>query len=147
MRKIILIIGILFTALLTEAQQDAMYTHYMFNTIAVNPAYAGSRNVLTVTGIHRSQWVGFKGAPVTQSLTMHSPLFRKDLGVGLSIINDDIGPSHFTTVNMDMSYSIEFEDQKTGRFPSLCPGCFGRRCSFILRPGKSLTLYAARCLS
>ena len=61
------------------AQQDAMFTHYMNNTIAVNPAYAGTRDARTITGIHRSQWVGFDGAPITQTLTMHTPLANRKM--------------------------------------------------------------------
>ncbi len=106
------------------AQQDAMYTHYMYNTLSVNPGYAGSRDALTVTGIHRSQWVGFDGAPTTQTLTVHSPLARKELGVGFSLVNDDIGPSHFTSMHVDMSYTIDLEDE--------------RKLSFGLKSGMSL---------
>ncbi|MBQ4805840.1 type IX secretion system membrane protein PorP/SprF, partial [Aquimarina sp. MMG015] len=55
------------------AQQDAQYTQYMYNTISVNPAYAGSRGVMSIMGLHRSQWVGLDGAPRTQTLTLNTP--------------------------------------------------------------------------
>src|ERR1041385_4503006 len=87
-----------------NAQQDPMFTHYMFNTIVINPAYAGSRDALTITALHRSQWVSFKGAPVVQSLTMHMPLKNDHFGVGLSILNDRIGPSNKTSVAGDFAY-------------------------------------------
>jgi type IX secretion system PorP/SprF family membrane protein len=72
------------------AQQDAQYTQYMYNTVTVNPAYAGSRGVLSIAGLYRSQWIGFDGAPQTQTLNVHSPVSER-VGVGLSIVNDEIG--------------------------------------------------------
>lgn len=56
------------------AQQDAQYTQYMFNTMSVNPAYAGSRGQLSIAALYRSQWVGLDGAPKTQTLNLHSPI-------------------------------------------------------------------------
>ena len=69
------------------AQQDAQYTQYMYNTIAVNPAYAGSRGALSIAALHRSQWVGLDGAPITQTFNIHSPISSK-VGAGLSISGD-----------------------------------------------------------
>ena len=89
------------------SQQDAMYTHYAFNTLAVNPAYAGSRGTTTITGLHRSQWVGFDGAPTTQTLTLHSPVFHNSLGMGLSVVNDKIGPTNMTGIYADLAYRIK----------------------------------------
>ncbi|WP_128755401.1 PorP/SprF family type IX secretion system membrane protein, partial [Aquimarina sediminis] len=78
-------------------QQDAQYTQYMYNTVSVNPAYAGSRGVLSIMGLHRSQWVGLDGAPRTQTLTLNTPLGGSErLGLGLSIVNDEIGPTDET---------------------------------------------------
>ncbi len=107
MKKIIIITSIFFLALGAKAQQDAMFTHYMFNTLAVNPAYAGSRDALTVTGLHRSQWVSFPGAPVTQTLTLHTPLAYENTGVGLSFVNDKIGHVNKTSFYADFSYKIK----------------------------------------
>ena len=73
-----------------EAQQDAQYTQYMYNTLAVNPAYAGSRGVFSINALHRSQWVGLEGAPVTQTLNFNTPVSKR-IGIGLSIVNDRIG--------------------------------------------------------
>jgi type IX secretion system PorP/SprF family membrane protein len=87
-----------------QAQQDAMYTHYMYNTLAVNPAYAGSRDALTATLLHRSQWVSFPGAPVTQTLTLHSPVFNANFASGLSVVNDKVGPLSNTSVYVDAAY-------------------------------------------
>jgi type IX secretion system PorP/SprF family membrane protein len=93
------------------AQQEAMYTHYAFNTLAVNPGYAGSRDALTITGLHRSQWVGFEGAPVTQTFTLHTPLLNEKLGVGLSMVNDKIGPMNNTAIYGDFAYKINISDK------------------------------------
>ena len=66
----------------SNAQQDPQYTHYMYNTLSVNPAYAGQRETLSVVGLHRTQWVGINGAPQTQSLGIHSPLRNERIGLG-----------------------------------------------------------------
>jgi type IX secretion system PorP/SprF family membrane protein len=89
-----------------KAQQAPMYTHYMYNTLVVNPGYAGSREAFTVTALHRSQWVGFKGAPTTQTLSMHTPLSNQNIGLGLSVINDKIGPSNNTSLIADFAYKV-----------------------------------------
>ena len=92
----------------------------MFNTVAINPAYAGSRDVLTITGLHRSQWVGFPGAPITQTLTAHTPLLFENAGIGVSFINDKIGPTNMTSMYLDFSYKI-----KLGKKASLSFGLKG----------------------
>ena len=104
MKKIIAILVVLITVgKNVNAQQDAMFAHYMYNTQWLNPAYAGTREALTITGIHRSQWVGFDGAPIDQSLTMHSPILNGKMGAGLSVLNDKIGPTKSTLVAIDLS--------------------------------------------
>lgn len=87
------------------AQKEAMYSHYMYNMSAFNPAYAGSRDAISILLLHRSQWVGFDGAPATQSFTVHSPI-KDNMGLGLSVINDKIGYENNTNVNIDYSYTI-----------------------------------------
>ena len=89
------------------AQQDPMYTQYMYNTLAVNPGYAGSRDALSITGLIREQWVGINGAPSTQSLVLHSPIYNDNMGLGLSVVNDQVGPIHQTMLFADYSYSIQ----------------------------------------
>ncbi len=92
---------------LSNAQQDAQYTQYMYNTISVNPAYAGSRGVVSVMGLHRSQWVGLDGAPRTQTLTVNTPIGENNkVGLGFSIVNDEIGPTDETYFDIDFSYTI-----------------------------------------
>lgn len=94
-----------------NAQQDAMFTHYMYNTLAVNPAYAGSREALSSTLIHRSQWVSFDGGPTTQTLTIHGPLKSKKIGLGFSLINDKIGPVKNIGAYGDFAYMIKLTEK------------------------------------
>ncbi len=108
MKKIITVtIVLLSLSSSIKAQQDAMFTHYMYNTLWLNPAYAGTRDALTITGIHRSQWVGFEGAPIDQTLTMHSPILKGKMGAGLSVLNDKIGPTKSTIIAIDLDYQIK----------------------------------------
>ncbi|MFL5753978.1 MAG: type IX secretion system membrane protein PorP/SprF [Bacteroidia bacterium] len=93
------------------AQQDPMYTHYMDNTLVINPGYAGSRDALTVTALHRSQWVSYKCAPITQTITMHAPLKNQHIGLGLSLLNDKIGPTNNTTIFGDFAYRIQLNEK------------------------------------
>jgi type IX secretion system PorP/SprF family membrane protein len=85
----------------------------MYNTVSINPAYAGSRSVLSVFGLHRAQWIGLDGAPVTNSISLNTPIKNSNLGMGISILNDKIGPSDENAISADVSYSIRTsEDYK-----------------------------------
>ncbi|WP_316634642.1 type IX secretion system membrane protein PorP/SprF [uncultured Flavobacterium sp.] len=95
-----------FITVCASAQQDPEYTQYMYNTMAVNPAYAGSTGTLDATLLHRSQWVGISGAPETQSFSVHSPLRNENIGLGLSVVNDKIGPSSELYLDANFAYSI-----------------------------------------
>lgn len=94
------------TSILGFAQQDAQYTQYMYNTINVNPAYAGSRGALSFFALHRTQWVGLDGAPITNTVSVNTPFNNTNLGAGLSIVNDEIGPSTSNSISADISYTI-----------------------------------------
>lgn len=107
---IVLIIAVL-TVSESKAQQDPQYTQYMYNTVAINPAYAGNRGVTSIVGLHRSQWVGLEGAPRTQSLSIHSPVGEGKVGLGLSIVNDALGPAQETYIGADFSYTINTGDE------------------------------------
>ncbi len=85
-------------------QQDAQYSMYMFNGLALNPAYAGSKEQLSVTAIYRHQWAGFEGAPKTLSANVHGTLLNRKLGLGLSILNDNIGVSNTFGVAGSFAY-------------------------------------------
>lgn len=94
------------TSIAGFAQQDAQYTQYMYNTVNINPAYAGSRGVLSIFALHRTQWVGLDGAPTTNAVSLNTPLNSSRLGLGVSIVNDKIGPTHENTISADLAYTI-----------------------------------------
>jgi type IX secretion system PorP/SprF family membrane protein len=102
-----LFFALLLTSIVSYGQQDAQFTQYMYNTINVNPAYAGSRGALSVFALHRAQWVGLDGAPVTNSVSVNTPFNGSNLGLGVSLINDRIGPTQENTLSVDLSYSIQ----------------------------------------
>ncbi len=102
------------------AQQDPHYTQYMFNTMSINPAYAGSTGSLQALLLYRSQWVGVDGAPETQNFSMHSPLRNEKMGLGLNIVNDKLGPSSEVFVDANFSYTIQ-----TGYYTKLAFGVKG----------------------
>jgi len=94
---------------MVQAQQDPQFTQYMFNTITVNPAYAGSRGQLSFAGLYRSQWVGLEGAPETFTFNLHSPIRNSRLGYGISVVNDNIGDGVVQETYLDgvVSYTID----------------------------------------
>lgn len=100
----------MFTATVSFAQQDSQFTQYMYNTININPAYAGSRGALSVFALHRTQWVGLDGAPVTNAASINTPFNSKRLGLGVTVINDRIGPVNENTISTDISYSIPINE-------------------------------------
>jgi type IX secretion system PorP/SprF family membrane protein len=104
MKKIVFIF--MFFTVVCSAQQDSQYTQYMYNTIAINPAYAGSRGALSVFGLYRTQWVGLDGAPETSTFSVNTPLSNSNLGLGVSLVNDKIGPTNENTLSADLSYTV-----------------------------------------
>ena len=100
-----LIFGFFLISFVGNAQQEAQFTQYMYNTANINPAYAGSRGVLSALLMHRNQWVGLDGAPKTNTFALHTPLGEK-VGLGVSILNDELGPSTENTFSVDLSYNI-----------------------------------------
>ncbi len=111
-RSYILILVVIFAACYSgNAQQDPQYTQYMYNTQVVNPAYAGSREALSIGALYRSQWVGLDGAPKTFTLSGHAPVGESNVGLGMSIVRDEIGPSTETWANIDLSYTIQTSEQ------------------------------------
>lgn len=101
------IAGLLFmaSAATLSAQQDPMYTHYMYNTLSINPGYAGSRDAMSFLGLARFQWVGMEGAPMTQTFQVHSPI-AGGLAGGMSFVNDMIGPTRNSQLFVDLAYHI-----------------------------------------
>jgi type IX secretion system PorP/SprF family membrane protein len=105
--KKIYFIAILALSVLTQvqAQQDPHYTQYMYNMSVINPAYAGSKEGLSGGLLYRAQWVGIEGAPTTGTFFLHSPV-GKNVGLGLSVISDKIGPVQENNVYGDFSYTL-----------------------------------------
>ncbi|MDX1277611.1 type IX secretion system membrane protein PorP/SprF [Oceanihabitans sediminis] len=104
MKKLYIILAFLFVAQI-HAQQDPQYTQYMYNMNVVNPAYAGSYDGLAVGLLYRSQWVGLEGAPKTGTLAIHSPVGKR-VGLGMSLISDEVGPVRETNAYADFSYTL-----------------------------------------
>ena len=107
MKTRILLFVLMFTGVLSYAQQDAQFTQYMYNTININPAYAGSRGALSLFALHRTQWVGLDGAPVTNSVSLNTPINNSNLGLGVSLVNDKIGPTTENALSADLSYTTQ----------------------------------------
>ena len=110
MKKLLLIIALLAAYLhKAEAQQDPMYTQYMFNQLVLNPAYAGSKDRLEAILLYRTQWVGFDGAPETFALSVHSPIFGQKSNVGLTVVQDKIGISENYYFTGYYAFRLDFE--------------------------------------
>lgn len=105
MKKLI-IIALLLLAIQAYGQQDPQYTQYMYNMNVINPAYAGSRENLSFGLLYRTQWVNVEGAPKTGTFFGHSPV-GKNVGLGLSVIADQIGPVKETNTYADVSYTLK----------------------------------------
>lgn len=93
------------------AQQDVQFTHYMYNTLSVNPAYAGSKGLLDASILHRQQWIGIEGAPMTQTFFVHSPIVSENMGVGFTVVNDKVGPVRQTAIYGDYAYNIKINEK------------------------------------
>ena len=102
---LLLFIGLSFSI---HAQQDEQSSMYMFNPLQFNPAYAGSRGDLSVTGVVRSQWVGISGAHRSQFISFNSPIKFKNMAVGANISNDMIGARQRTSFYADYAYTLNF---------------------------------------
>ena len=109
MKKIYIIsilLGILVVFQEVNAQQDPQYTQYMYNLNVINPAYAGSKESLSITALYRSQWVGIADNPETFTFSAHSPIGEK-VGLGISAIKDQLGPVSESNIYADFSYTID----------------------------------------
>ena len=92
------------------SQQDSQYTQYMYNTPLINPANAGSRETITAFLLHRNQWVGLDGAPVTNNFSINMPVGDSNFGVGLNFVNDEIGPVAENQISVDLAYFIQISE-------------------------------------
>ncbi len=106
MKKLFTCLVVIFLTVAANAQQDAMLSQYMFNHLAINPGYAGSKNYMMATLLHRKQWVGFDGAPESQLLSLHGPVQGRNLGLGGTIFHDHIGVTNRTDVYGHVAYHL-----------------------------------------
>ena len=110
MKKIFISIILILLSIKAQSQQEPQYTQYMYNPTLVNPAYAGSKGYTSIYGLYRAQWVGLDGAPQTINLSLNKPISASNLGYGVSIVKDRIGPSDETQFAIDLSYSLFFDN-------------------------------------
>lgn len=106
MKKILLLAIVAVCGLGTVAQQELMVSHYMFNGLLLNPAYAGTHDYFSASALHRSQWVQFDGAPVSQVVAIDGPVANNKLGVGLLLNNDRIGIISQLDVAANIAYHL-----------------------------------------
>ena len=109
MRHILYILLIFVLSQTVVGQYSPHYSQYLLNGMAVNPAYTGSREVLSTTLLYRDQWIGFEGAPKTMTMSIHTPLKQLSSAVGLQIFNDRIGVASHTGVFLNYAYRIRFK--------------------------------------
>ncbi|MCW3078234.1 MAG: hypothetical protein JWO32_2843 [Bacteroidetes bacterium] len=118
--KGLVIAALLFFTYKGMAQFDYMFTQYMFNEMFINPAYAGSKEAMSATLLHRQQWVNFPGRPITTSFSLHGPLMNNKMGLGLSVLNERIGVLNHNLVYLSYAYRV-----KTGEKSTLAFGLMG----------------------
>jgi type IX secretion system PorP/SprF family membrane protein len=111
MKKIILLSIILSFTFSGKSQQDAQYNLYQFNQLLINPAYAGARDILSAILLSRQQWVGIDGAPKTNCLSLHGPVINKNIGIGLTITNDEMGPRNVISVFGNAAYILRINSK------------------------------------
>jgi type IX secretion system PorP/SprF family membrane protein len=111
MKKIIINSLLLLGALNVQAQQDALISQYMFNGLFINPAYAGTHDFYSATLTFRKQWVNFEGAPMTSIASVDGPISGKNMGLGLIIMNDQIGVTRQNKVVANYSYQLKISDK------------------------------------
>lgn len=115
-KQLLILSIVLAVPFVVQSQQRPQFTQYMYNSIAFNPAYAGSRQSMVINFLHRSQWVGIEGAPSTQTLSAHTLIPKlKNVGVGLSVIRDELGFESTTDAFANFSYTIDLDDDQKYR--------------------------------
>jgi len=108
-----LVVFVLLASVSAKAQQPPMYSQYMFNMLNINPAYAGSRGVVTATALYRNQWVGIDGAPQTTSVGFDMPIHEKKIGVGVQLYDDRLGVERTTGLNASYAFRIQLTESGT----------------------------------
>lgn len=120
------------------AQQAPQYSQYIFNELVINPAYAGSKQILNINATYRNQWTGFDGAPTTQTISIDGPTRNKSLGWGLHLMNDEIGVQRQTGAYLNAASRISLD-----RFSTLALGLAVGASQYTLdgtrlRPGSEM---------
>ncbi len=110
MIRAFVILCLLSTCIVGKSQHFPVYSQYMLNGLAINPAYAGSRDVLSASIMYRKQWMGFEGAPVTATFSAHTPLKNKKIGLGLHVISEKIGVSSNISFFGNYAYRVRLGD-------------------------------------
>ena len=108
----IALLVLLMQAFALHGQHSPLTSQYLFNGLLINPAYAGSRDALTANLTHRQQWAGFSGAPVTQLMSLHAPVNRSNVGLGLILFNDRIGVSNESGLMTNYAYRLRLPKGK-----------------------------------
>lgn len=106
LKTLTFVIALLGLCISSKAQQEFMFTHYMFNGLAINPAYAGIHDGISTSFLFREQWVGFEGAPSTQVASIHSPLPNRSIGIGAMFYRDQLGLSSEYGALLSYAYRI-----------------------------------------
>jgi type IX secretion system PorP/SprF family membrane protein len=155
MRLPLILILCLLSAGIDAQEKALLYSHYTFNGLAVNPAFAGSRDMLSLNLSHRNQWMGFEGAPVYNIFAAHAPLKKTSMGVGLLVMNESIGLRRFTGVYANYAHRIDLGSGKlalglkaglaSGRFGTIDLGdddaVFGEKAESYLLPNFGVGAY------
>lgn len=111
MKKLTIAAAFFLNTLIALSQQDPVYTQYQFNQMIINPAYAGARDMLAVVALRRQQWAGLSGAPETNCLSIHGPVMKKNVGLGLTIINDKMGPRNVIAAYGNAAYILKLNEK------------------------------------
>ena len=124
MKKFLLYITLSLVVLYAKAQQDPMFTQYMFDKMLINPAYVGSSNWIVATAKYRNQFVGVPGGPSTTTFTFHAPIEKKNVGLGLKFISDKTGVATNNWFTLNGAYHVKLKEAKLS---------FGLEAGFINR--------------
>jgi len=154
-RLAIILLCFIFAPCLKAQEKALLYSHYSFNGLAINPAYAGSHEMLSVSLSHRNQWMGFEGAPAYNILGIQTPFKNTKMGLGLLMMNESIGLRKYTGFYLNYAYRLTLGKGKlalglkggvaTGKFDPIELGnddnVFSEKSSSYLLPNFGIGMY------
>lgn len=108
MKNQLITTALVLASFISLAQQEIMYSQYMFNGQVINPAVSGVKGHASLTFLHRKQWLNFEGAPITQSFTLNGPVLGKNVGLGLMVENDKVGVTNRLNIFGSYAYHLNF---------------------------------------